>query len=221
MIRLQVHAVDQKRGLGLDLAVFQRPSSRLPIRLRRDGIFGPSHPAVEPHLEIALLLLEERQLTMRRPAREAPPPPNPPPVKGRAARRDAALDSVNNHSQPGAAEDLSISSSPGHDASCLLGRLFIRRQRPSSLMGEGLGGGDAAQLAGDRLMHAVGICQDLVVPKPQNAIALVLQEPASLGLLRRRAIGHVRRRRDASSCLDLRGEEHHPLPTLPHRGGGL
>jgi hypothetical protein len=94
MIRLQVHAVDQKRGLGLDLAVFQRPSSRLPIRLRRDGIFGPSHPAVEPHLEIALLLLENRQiaerrqLTMRRPAREAAPPPNPPPSRGRALRRD-------------------------------------------------------------------------------------------------------------------------------------
>jgi hypothetical protein len=31
-------------------------------------------------------------------------------------------------------------------------------------MGEGLGGGDAAQLVGYRLMNAVGICQDLVVP---------------------------------------------------------
>jgi hypothetical protein len=104
MIRLQVHAVDQKRGLGLDLAVFQRPSSRLPIRLRRDGIFGPSHPAVEPHLEIALLLLEDRQiaerrqLTMRRPAREAAPPPNPPPSRGEGSKEGRALDSVNNHS---------------------------------------------------------------------------------------------------------------------------
>src|SRR6266478_174046 len=59
---------------------------------------------------------------------------------------------------------------------------------PSPSMGEGLGGGDAAQLLGDRLMDAVEICQDFVVPKPQKAIALVLQEPASLGLPRRRAI---------------------------------
>ena len=55
-------------------------------------------------------------------------------------------------------------------------------------MGEGLGGGEAAQLVGDRLMDAVEICQDLVVPKPQNAIAFVLQEPTSLGFPRRRAI---------------------------------
>jgi len=55
-------------------------------------------------------------------------------------------------------------------------------------MGEGLGGGDAAQLAGDRLMDAGGICQDLRVPKSQNPIALVLQETTSLGFPRRRAI---------------------------------
>ena len=55
-------------------------------------------------------------------------------------------------------------------------------------MGEGLGGGDAAQLLGDCLMDAVEICQDLVVPKPQDAISLVLQEPTSLGLPGRRAI---------------------------------
>ena len=55
-------------------------------------------------------------------------------------------------------------------------------------MGEGLGGGEAAQLRSDRLMDAVEICQDFVVPKPQNAISLVLQEPTSLGLPARRAI---------------------------------
>jgi hypothetical protein len=51
-------------------------------------------------------------------------------------------------------------------------------------MGEDLGGGDAAQFGGDRLMDAVEIRQDLVVPNPQNAIALVLQEPTPLGFPR-------------------------------------
>jgi len=51
-----------------------------------------------------------------------------------------------------------------------------------------LGGGDAAQLAGDHLMDPVEICQDLVVPKPQDAIAFVLQETTSLGFQRRRAM---------------------------------
>src|ERR1700730_14969287 len=55
-------------------------------------------------------------------------------------------------------------------------------------MGEGLGGGEAAQLLSDRLMDAVDICQDFVIPKPQNAISLVLQEPTSLGLPGRRAV---------------------------------
>jgi hypothetical protein len=32
-------------------------------------------------------------------------------------------------------------------------------------MGEGLGGGDAAEFVGDRLMDAIEICEDLVVPK--------------------------------------------------------
>jgi hypothetical protein len=36
-------------------------------------------------------------------------------------------------------------------------------------------------------MDPVEICQHLVVPKPQNEIAFVLQEPTSLGLRRRRA----------------------------------
>jgi hypothetical protein len=54
-------------------------------------------------------------------------------------------------------------------------------------MGEGLGGGDAAQLVSDRPMDAVELCQDLVVPKPQNAMAFVLPEPTWLSLLRRRA----------------------------------
>jgi hypothetical protein len=56
------------------------------------------------------------------------------------------------------------------------------------LMGEGLGGGAAAKLGGDGLRDAVEICQDLVVPKPQNAIALVLQELISLDLPPRRGI---------------------------------
>jgi len=55
-------------------------------------------------------------------------------------------------------------------------------------MGEGLGGGEAAQLLSDRLMDAIDICQDFVVPKPQNAISLALQEPSSLGLPGRRAV---------------------------------
>jgi hypothetical protein len=49
-------------------------------------------------------------------------------------------------------------------------------------------GCDAAQLAGDRLMHAVEIFQDLVVPKPQNAKAFALQERFSLGFPRRQGI---------------------------------
>jgi hypothetical protein len=31
---------------------------------------------------------------------------------------------------------------------------------------------------------------------------------------------HLRRRRDVSSSLGVRGGKHHPLPTLPHRGEG-
>jgi hypothetical protein len=57
-------------------------------------------------------------------------------------------------------------------------------------MGEGLGGSDTAQLVNDGLMDAVEVCPsrfvwDLVVPKPENAIALALQKPASLGFSRR------------------------------------
>jgi len=37
-------------------------------------------------------------------------------------------------------------------------------------------------------MDAVEIGEDLVVPKPQNAIALALQEPNSLGFPRRQGI---------------------------------
>jgi hypothetical protein len=205
--------------------------------------------------------------------REASPPPNPPPSRGRAPSRDAMLDSGNNvHSQA----QPKISLSRLHR----IMTLAVVATKPSPLMGEGLGGGDAAQFVGDRLMDAVGICQDLVVPKPQNAIALVLQEPASLSFPRRRAIvlaavdfqdqpglvgiqsrqcndrsalgggtctplfdasavfakaafpprsccavrcelGHVRRRQDVSSCPEFCGGKHHPLPTLPHRGGAL
>ena len=55
-------------------------------------------------------------------------------------------------------------------------------------MGEGLGGGEAGQLLGDYRMNTAEICQHLVVPEPQNAIALVLDERTSLGFLRRRSI---------------------------------
>ena len=61
-------------------------------------------------------------------------------------------------------------------------------------MGEGLGGGEAAQLLSDRLMDAIDICQDFVVPKPQDPISLILQEPTSLGLPGRRAARAGRRR---------------------------
>ena len=159
-------------------------------------------------------------------------------------------------------------------------RAGIDYSRKAPSMGEGLGRGEAAQFLSDRLVDAVDICQDFVIPKPQNAISLVLQEPTSLGLPGRRAVvlaavdfprstgprgtqnrqfsdrspfgggtciplfdasaasaraafplrscsgvksglGHVRRRPDASSCLDLSCGKRHPLPTLPYRGGGL
>src|SRR6266446_2280200 len=71
MIRLQVRAVHQKRGLGLDLAVLQRRRLEIADQVAgaRRGILGPGHPAVEPgypHLEIALILLEDRQISERR-----------------------------------------------------------------------------------------------------------------------------------------------------------
>ena len=59
---------------------------------------------------------------------------------------------------------------------------------PERAFSQGLGGGDAAQLVGDRLMDPVEICQDLVVLKPRDATAFVLQETTSLGFQRRRAI---------------------------------
>jgi hypothetical protein len=84
-----------------------------------------------------------------------------------------------------------MAESPAETASCVATKVVLPLEPSPSMgpsMGEGLGGGDAAQLLGDRLMDAVEICQDFVVPKPQNAIALVTQVPASLGLPRRRAI---------------------------------
>jgi len=55
-------------------------------------------------------------------------------------------------------------------------------------MGEGSGGGDAAQLFADRRLDAIEIGQDLVVPKPQNAITFVLQELGALGFPRERGV---------------------------------
>jgi hypothetical protein len=105
MIRLQVRAVDQKPGLGLDLAVLQRRRFEI-ARLRRDGTFSPSHPAVEPHLEIALLLLEDRR--------------SPSGVSSRCDSRRGKqhpLPTLPRQGE-GSKEIFSISPSLGHDASC-------------------------------------------------------------------------------------------------------
>ena len=51
-----------------------------------------------------------------------------------------------------------------------------------------LGRGDATQRIADRLVGVVEICQDLVVPKAQDAIAFLLQEITSLGFLQRGAL---------------------------------
>ena len=50
MIRLQVRAVDQKRGLGLDLALLQRRRFEIADQVTgaRGGILGPGPPGVEP-----------------------------------------------------------------------------------------------------------------------------------------------------------------------------
>ena len=76
-------------------------------------------------------------------------PSQPSPIEGEGSkeRRDASL--RERRSQPGEAFTGSLRQL------FLLRRLFIGRQRPSPMMGKGLGGGDAAQLVGDRLMHAV------------------------------------------------------------------
>ena len=71
MIRLQVRAVHQKRGPGLDLAALQRRRLEIADQVTgaRRRILGPGHPGVEPghpHLEIALVLLEDRQVAERR-----------------------------------------------------------------------------------------------------------------------------------------------------------
>ena len=71
MIRLQVRAVHQKGGPGFNLAVVQRRRFEVADHVTgaRRGILGPGHPGVEPghaHLEIALVLLEDRQIAERR-----------------------------------------------------------------------------------------------------------------------------------------------------------
>jgi len=45
--------------------------------------------------------------------------------------------------------------SPAHDVSCFCYEGCSSVDKGPPPLGEGLGGGDAAQLAGDRLMHAV------------------------------------------------------------------
>ena len=71
MIRLQVRAVHKKRGLGLYLALLQRRRLGIADQVTgaRRGILGPGYPGVEPghpHLEIALVLLDDCQIPERR-----------------------------------------------------------------------------------------------------------------------------------------------------------
>jgi hypothetical protein len=67
-------------------------------------------------------------------------------------------------------------------------------QKPScppparSLDGEGLGGGDPVEIFGDHRVHALRIVQNLVVPEPQDAVPLALQEPSAARLLMLAAI---------------------------------
>src|SRR6202011_2332213 len=71
VIGLQVRAVHQKRGLGLDLAALQPHCLEIADQVTgaRRGILGPGHPGVEPghpHLQIVLVLLKDRQIAERR-----------------------------------------------------------------------------------------------------------------------------------------------------------
>ena len=116
----------------------------------------------------------------------------------------------------------------------------IKFSSPDSLalMGEGLGGGGAAGLAGDRVGRRRFPRSTGVVAHKIGKIAAELHlatELVSLRLTRAQGspepprscsavkceFAHLRRRRDVSSFLDVRGGKHHPLPTLPHQGGGL
>ncbi len=45
-----------------------------------------------------------------------------------------------------------------------------------------------AQMFNDRRVHALRICQDLMVPEPQNPVAFISQEAAALRLWRRQSI---------------------------------
>jgi hypothetical protein len=88
--------------------------------------------------------------------------------------------------------------------------VFTGSEKPSLLMGllmgEGLGGGDAAQLVGFHLMRV------RYLPDPLFRLGHVSPQCE---------LARLRRRRDAFSCRDLRGGKHHPLPTLPHQGERL
>jgi hypothetical protein len=67
-------------------------------------------------------------------------------------------------------------------------------------------------------MDTVGICQDLVVPKPQNAIAFVLLEATSPGFPRRRAI--VVAAVDLDDQLGPRGTQNRQCSGRSALGGG-
>jgi hypothetical protein len=67
-------------------------------------------------------------------------------------------------------------------------------------MGEGLGGGDPVKVFGDRGAHALGIVQNLVVPEPQDAVALAFQELSAAHLLLRQEIMLAAIDLDDQSC---------------------
>jgi hypothetical protein len=170
-------------------------------------------------------------------------PSQPSPIEGEGSkeRRDASVNDNNSQARP----------SPGHYASCFCYE-GCSSGEALPLQGGGLGGGDAAQLAGDRQMHAVAATSDHVGRRrfPRSTGPRGTQNrqcsgrsasgggtctpsfDASAGSARaafpprscsgvKSGLGHVRRRPDASSCPEFCGGKHHPLPTLPHQGGGL
>src|SRR5947207_15455053 len=79
----------------------------------------------------------------------------------------------------------------GDGCTSLRGRSRCGRYAPTPALPHRGGGSrrpGLPQRVGDRHMHAVEIGQHLIVPEPEEAIAFVLQECASLRFLRRRMI---------------------------------
>src|SRR5215469_959408 len=67
-------------------------------------------------------------------------------------------------------------------------------------MGKGLGGGDPAKVFDNRGAHALRIVQNLVVPEPQDAVALAFQELSAAHLLLRLEIMLAAIDLDDQSC---------------------